>query len=191
MADQLLVVIRYVVFGVFLLAVVLAVLSWLVRARRISPFSAVGRAMRQMTDPLLHPVERLVVRRGGNPVAAGWWLVILVAVIGVLVVSLAQWLVDAYQEILSATQLGPRAVVAVIVNVVYYILIAALFIRVIGSWLGVFRYTFWMRPMYWLTDWIVEPIRRILPSMGQFDFSPFVAWILLLALRAFVIQVVL
>lgn len=191
MADQLLVVIRYVVFGVFLLAIVLAVLAWLVRTRRVSPFSAVGRGMRQLTDPLLHPIERQVVRRGGNPVQAGWWLVILVAVIGVLIISLAQWLVEAWRGVTFAAQVGPRAVIGVIVDVVYYILVAALFVRVIGSWLGVFRYTVWMRPMYWLTDWIVEPLRRFLPPMGQFDFSPFVAWLLLLVLRAFVHQVLL
>jgi uncharacterized protein YggT (Ycf19 family) len=45
--------------------------------------------------------------------------------------------------------------------------------------------------MYWLTDWIVEPIRRILPTMGQFDLSPLAAWLLLMALRAFVEQVLL
>jgi len=45
--------------------------------------------------------------------------------------------------------------------------------------------------MYWLTDWIVEPLRRILPPMGQLDFSPLVAWLLLMVLRAFVEQVLL
>jgi YggT family protein len=189
MANPRLVILRYVVFGVFLLAVVLALLSWLVRTQRVSPFSAVGRGMRQLTDPVVQPLERLIVRRGGNPVQAGWWLVIIVAVIGAIILSLGEWGVNVWDAISSAAQSGPRAVLGRIVDVVFYILIAALFIRVIGSWLGVFRYTSWMRPMYWLTDWIVEPLRRILPPMGQIDFSPVVAWLLLLVLRAFVHQV--
>jgi YggT family protein len=189
--DQLLAVIRFVVFGVFVLAVVLALLSWLVRTRRVSPFSAVGRGMRRVTDPVINPIERLVVRRGGNPVQAAWWLVILVAVIGVLIISLAQWVIQGMTQVSLAAAGGPRDVIRLGVSVVYYVLIVALFVRVIGSWIGYFRYTRWMRPAYWLTDWIVEPIRRILPSAGQFDFSPLVAWLLLMVLRAFVLQVLL
>ena len=139
----------------------------------------------------MNPVERLVVRRGGNPVQAGWWLVILVAVIGVIVLALVQWGVSAWLDIGDAVARGPRALIGEGVDVVYYVLLVALFVRVIGSWFGYFRYTGWMRPMYWLTDWLVEPIRRILPSLGQFDFSPFVALILLMVLRAFVHQVLL
>lgn len=191
MIDQILVVIRYVVFGVFLLAVVLALLSWLVRTRRISPFSAFGRGMRQVTDPVMHPIERLVVRRGGNPVQAGWWLVILVAVIGVLVISLAQWLIESWYDLSGAAQHGPRAMLVLAVGVIYDVLFVAILIRVVASWLGAFRYSRWMRPVYWLTDWIVEPIRRLLPPIGMFDFSPLVALLLLWVLKQFVYRILL
>jgi YggT family protein len=191
MADQLLVIIRYSVFGVFLFAVVLAVMSWLVRTRRVSPFSAVGRGMRQVTDPLLHPIERLVVRRGGNPVQAGWWLVILVAVIGVLVVSLAQWFVESWYDLTGAAHVGPRALITLGVGVIYDVLFVAILVRVIGSWLGAFQYSRWMRPVYWLTDWIVVPIRRLLPPIGMFDFSPLVALLLLWVLKQFVYRILL
>ncbi len=170
---------------------VVAGLSWLVRARKISPFSPVGRGMRRLTDPVINPIERVVVRRGGNPVQAGWWLVILVAVIGVVVLAIVQFIIESGHRLAFAAALGPRALIGTGVDVVYYVLVVALFIRVIGGWFGYFRYTRWMRPMYWLTDWIVEPIRRILPPMGQVDFSPLVAWLLLMVLRAFVGRVLL
>lgn len=139
----------------------------------------------------MNPIERLVVRRGGNPVQAGWWLVILVAVTGVVVLAITQFVIASGRRLAFAAALGPRALIATGVDVVYYVLVVALFIRVIGGWFGYFRYTRWMRPMYWLTDWIVEPIRRILPPMGQLDLSPLVAWLLLMVLRAFVEQVLL
>lgn len=139
----------------------------------------------------MNPIERLVVRRGGNPVQAGWWLVILVAVIGVVVLAIAQFVIASGRRLALAAALGPRAMIATGVDVVYYVLVVALFIRVIGGWFGYFRYARWMRPMYWLTDWIVEPIRRILPPLGQLDLSPLVAWLLLMVLRAFVEQVLL
>ena len=47
----------------------------------------------------------------------------------------------------------------------------ALFVRVIASWLGISPYSAWMRPVMILTDWLIEPIRRILPPMGMIDFS--------------------
>ena len=34
-----------------------------------------------------------------------------------------------------------------------------------------------------LTDWLIEPIRRILPPVGMIDFSPLVAWLLLSLVR--------
>jgi YggT family protein len=40
-----------------------------------------------------------------------------------------------------------------------------------------------MRPVYALTDWLVEPIRRVVPPLGMFDLSPFVALIVLWGLR--------
>jgi len=58
----------------------------------------------------------------------------------------------------------------------------AVIIRIIASWLGFFRYTKWMRPVYALTDWLIEPLRRVIPPFGMFDLSPlaalFVLWLL-------------
>src|SRR2546422_7025498 len=41
----------------------------------------------------------------------------------------------------------------------------------------------WIRPAYILTDWIVEPIRRVVPPLGGFDLSPLVAMFALSILR--------
>src|SRR3989442_216737 len=73
------VVVRYGVFPLFVLSALVALASWLVRTRRLSPFGPVGRALRGATEPVLRPVERRLVRLGGNPVHAGWWLVVVVA----------------------------------------------------------------------------------------------------------------
>jgi YggT family protein len=191
MSVTLLALIRYTVFAVFVLAVLVATGSWLVRTRRVSPFGPVGRGLRQMTDPLLRPVEGRVVRAGGSPAHAGWWLVIGVAILGVLVVSLAQWLVNAWVSISGAANAGPRVVIALVVEIAFDLLFLAVFVRAIASWLSAFRYSRWMRPVYWLTDWIVEPIRRMLPPTGAFDFSPVVALVVLYVLKLFALRVLL
>jgi len=54
---------------------------------------------------------------------------------------------------------------------------------VIASWFGLFRYSRWIRPAYILTDWIVEPLRRVVPPLGTMDVSPLVAWLGLYLIR--------
>jgi YggT family protein len=44
-----------------------------------------------------------------------------------------------------------------------------------------------MRPAYVLTDWMVEPLRRVVPPIGMFDLTPLVAWFLILLLRGFLL----
>jgi len=182
---DVLAVARYTVFTIFALTVLAALGSWAVRTRRISPFSALGRGLRSATDPIVSPVERRLVRMGGNPVHAGWWLVVLIAVGGVIFLSLLGWALNTLHTARWAAAGGPRAVLALLVVLVYRVLIVALIARVIGSWIGAFRYSRWMRPAYALTDWIVEPIRRVVPPVGggTFDVSPLLAWLVLWVLR--------
>jgi len=182
---------RYAVVAVFTLSVVIAFAAWLVRARRVSPFGALGRALRAASDPLIRPVEARLVRLGGNPVNAGWWLVVVVAVGGVVLLSLLDWAVGIFSGISAAAGGGPRAVLAFLIGALYSVLFAALLLRVIGSWFGLFRYSRWMRPAYALTDWLVEPIRRLLPPMGALDWSPLVAWLVLWLLKQLLLNVVL
>src|SRR4029077_15797101 len=90
--PELQVAIRYLVFAAFAASVIVALASWLVRTRRVSPFGALGRAVSQAREPLIRPVETRLVRAGGNPVHAGWWLVVAVAAAGVLLITLWNWL---------------------------------------------------------------------------------------------------
>src|SRR5688572_4852137 len=90
---------RYVVFGCVALAALAALGSWLVRTRRISPFSGLGRGLRSATDPIVAPVERRLVRMGGNPVHAGGWLVVITAVAGILLLSLLGWVFTTFRTV--------------------------------------------------------------------------------------------
>lgn len=170
---------RYAVLGLVVLAAFVALGSWLIRTRRVSPFGVLGRALRAITDPIVKPVERRLVRMGGNPVHAGGWLVVITAVAGIVFLSLAGWFVATFQTVHAAASGGPRATFALIIDLVYRVLFAALLVRVIAAWFGMFRYSRWVRPAYILTDWIVEPMRRIVPLVGAFDLSPLVAMIVL------------
>lgn len=181
---------RFVVFGAFGLSVLAALASWLVRSRRVSPFSALGRTLRAASDPVIRPVETRLVRSGGNPVNAGWWLVVGVAAAGVLFLSALNWLLGTLAGAAWAAGGGVRGALAFTINAAYTVVFAALVVRVISSWFGVFRYTWWVRPAYVLTDWVVEPIQRLLPLTGGVDWSPLVAWLALWVLKLILLSLI-
>ena len=181
---------RWFVFTVFCAAVIISIASWVVRTRRISPFSLLARGLRSISDPVLRPVEARVARAGGNPTNAGWWLVIGVAVVGILLLSLLDWVFGVVLQFADVAGGGPRAVLRLGVVVAYNVFFIALLVRVFGSWFGAFRYSRWMRPAYALTDWLVEPLRRLLPPLGMFDLSPLAAWFVLWALERLLLSVI-
>jgi len=160
-------VLRYTIFGLVALSALLALGSWLVRTRKVSNFGALGRTLRSVTDPIVRPVERRLVRMGGNPIHAGGWLVVITAVGGIVLVSLTGWLIGTLQVAQAAASGGPRGTFRLIVDLAYRILFAALIVRVIAAWFGMFRYSRWIRPAYILTDWMVEPLRRVVPPVGR------------------------
>jgi len=180
--------IRYAVAVVFFLTCVIALVYWAVRRGKLEPFGAVARATRRLADPVMIPLERRVIRWGGNPQDAPLWLIGIVLVIGLVLLSFLKWLfgIILYMNALSGA--GPRAWIGFGLDLAYFVVVGALFLRVIGSWIGIGRYNRWMRFAYALTDWLVEPIRRMLPGFGMIDFSPIVAWLVIYILRNFVFR---
>jgi YggT family protein len=157
-----------------------------VRSRRIEPFGSWARFVRRVSDPVLHPVERRLAAGGGNPQNAPYWLLGIVIGGGLVLVSFTRWLIELLARLQWMAQSGPRMWLGALVSLLFTVLMAALLVRVIGSWLGIGPYRKWMRPVYLLTDWLIEPIRRILPPVGIIDFSPMVAWLVLYVVRGFV-----
>src|SRR2546429_1592970 len=165
-------ILRILVFATFCLAALVALAGWLVRTRRVSPFGGFGRTLRSVTDPVLRPVETRLVRLGGNPVHAGWWLVVLVAVAGVLLLSLIDWMVRTARWFYAAATGGPGALFAFLVVAAYNVLVIALVVRVVASWLGWFPLFRWIRPAYPLTDWLGGPIRGLHTTAGPRSVGP-------------------
>ncbi len=173
-------ILRYSVFGVFVVASAVAFGSWAVRTRRISPFSRTANFIRRTTDPVLHPIESQLLRRGSNPQNAEWWLLGGTVVGGIVIISGAGWIANQF---IFVTRAGPRGIIALALQIVTW----ALIIRVIGSWFGVGRHNRFMRPMYFLTDWIVEPLRKIIPPIGMIDITPIAAWFIIQILMGFLL----
>jgi YggT family protein len=183
------VVVRAVVVLALIYASVVALTHWAARSRRINPFGAWPRLVRKISDPVLLPLERRVIRAGASPQSAPLWLIGLVIGGGLLLLTLTQWLIGTASSLAFLAEGGPRVWLRVLVSATFTILMAAILIRVIASWFGIGPYSRWMRPIMALTSWLIDPIRRILPPFGMLDFSPMVAWLVLYVVRGFVLGV--
>ena len=182
---------RGVVVVAFVYAVIVAATHWAIRRRRLSPFGAWPRLVRRISEPVLLPLERRVVRAGGNPQDAPLWLLGIAIIGGLVLISLVRWLIGAVYEVGALAQAEPRIWLIEIVSWVFRILMVALLVRVIASWLGASPYSKWMQPFVVLTDWILDPLRRVLPPMGPFDLSPMVAYFLLWIAQQAVVRALL
>lgn len=181
--------VRYLAAAAFFAACVVALTHWLVRTQKLNPFGGFARFIRKISDPILQPIERRLLGAGGNPQDAAWVLVLCALGGGLAVVYITRWLLTALQRVAFAGEMGPGAILWLVLDWTFDLLLVALFVRVIGSWFGVGQWTKWMRPFYWLTEWLVAPLRRMLPPLGPLDMSPFVAGLLLVVLRRLLFSV--
>ncbi len=158
------------------LTLVLAI-DWLVRTRRLSPFGPIARFFRSTVDPLLVPIERRVVRAGGLPSSAPWWALAVVVIGGIVLLEVLTYIRGMAGELAGA--LGVYGVARVLIRWTFLLLEIALIVRVVASWINLSRYSGWVRWAFSLTEWMIRPIRRLIPPVAMFDLSPLIAWILL------------
>ncbi len=76
-----------------------------------------------------------------------------------------------------------------LVNIIFYLLYAAIIIDVLLSWVPGARDTSAGGAVHRVTRLILDPIRRLVPPVGPLDLSPFVAILLLMVARRIVVSV--
>ena len=77
------------------------------------------------------------------------------------------------------------------VNILFWLLNAAIFVRVLFSWLNIDPYSTFATIIYQITDPILEPLHRIIPPVGPLDITPMVALILLDIVRRIVLSLLI
>ena len=171
------------------LAVVFGI-DWLVRTRRINPFNPVARFFRGSVDPLLAPVERRVVSAGGMPSSAPWWALVVVVVGGIVLISLLGFVRNQLIGIAFAAEQGPRGILRLLVSLTFSVLQLALFIRVISSWFRISPYSPWIRWTFQITEPVLAPLRRVIPSVGMIDITPIIAYFILSLLSSVILSAI-
>lgn len=182
---------RSVLLAGGLLVAAIAAVDWAVRTRRINPFNGVARFMRARVEPRCAGIERLVLRAGGHQSATPWWAAFAYVLVALLGLALVDFVLDAARAATVAAAGGAPGILALLVHWVFGFFIFALLVRVVASWVPPLAARRWISWSHGATEWMLRPLRRVLPSLGPVDISPIVAYFGLLLVRTLVESVLL
>ena len=82
----------------------------------------------------------------------------------------------------------PIPIVSWIISYGISLIILAMFIRAVASWFRIDERYAIIRFLARITDPFIDPVRRIVPPMGMFDMSFFIAWFLLRTMQMLLMQ---
>ena len=178
----------FLVGGVVLAAV--AATDWAVRTRRLNPFGSVARFLRARVDPQLVGIERQVLRAGGRPTATPLWALMAYVIVAMLVLAGLEMISSLLRQAVMATTVGGAGLLLLAVRWTFGFLSFALLVRVISSWIPGLGSSRWVRWSFGATEWMLRPLRGVLPSLGVIDITPIVAYFALQLLQ-FLVETIL
>lgn len=149
------------------LYLVVILLRILLEAARVDFYNPIVQLLLRLTDPLVKPLARLIPNIGRLNTAA----VVLLYVIQLIGLFILVGLSGRVPDPLVLTLLALMRLVRMLL-VLYMILII---VSVILSWVGQGARHPIVPLTYQLTEPVLAPIRRVLPSLGGLDLSPLIA----------------
>ncbi len=151
----------------------------------LNPFTWSALTIRRLTDPLITPVRRALVGFGVDPKYAPLVTILITILLGWFGLQLVASLANTVAGVLLSLQ--ELAIVAIIGYVLYGLLAVytlLIFIRIVFSWAMLSYSNRVMRFLVNTTEPLLGPLRRLIPPLGMFDISPFVAFIILWLFQA-------
>lgn len=186
--DQILGAVRFALAAIAGIFAVFCVLDWLVRTRRVNLFGPLARFSRSRIDPILEPIERKVLRAGGNPASAPLWALAAVVIGGILFISVMDFLRAEILGLAFAVQNGPGGIFKLLVAWTFDFLRIAILVRVVSSWLPISPYSPWIKWSYVVSEPVLRPLRAVIPTMGPIDITPIIAYFLIGFLQGAVLR---
>lgn len=157
-----------VVFGLYIGAVMLRLLLQWVRADFYNPLS---QAIVKLTNPPLRPMRRYIPAIRGIDTAS------VVLMFGLQLLN--TWLIS----MMLGAGASPFGLVvyscAELLSKGIYLFVFAIIVQAVASWVAPGAYNPILSLIDSLTDPMLRPIRRLLPSLGGLDLSPLVAIVVL------------
>lgn len=160
----------------------LFLLRFMMQLARVSFAGQLGDFVVKLTNWAVKPMRRIVPGVGGVDWAsllAALWLQLMLAGL-MLALSSAELSADGVGSLLMILMLAVRGLIRVAV----YILIGAILLQAVLSWVN--PYSPMAQPASQLSRPVLDPIRRILPTISGIDLSPLVGILLLQVVLMFV-----
>ena len=153
-----------VLVGLYLVAVILRFLFQLFRVDFHNPIS---QTIVKVTNPPLRLLRRFIPGLYGIDIAS----VVLILIVGFIKLFLL--------TSISGVRISPAAIfvlsVAEILNIICWTLLIAIVVRAILSWVAPRSYHPAIRILDGLSEPLLAPFRKLIPSMGGLDLSPIFA----------------
>ena len=168
------------VFGLYILAVLLRFLFQLLRAHFANP---VSQFIVTVTNPALRPLRRIIPGYAGIDVAA----LVLMLALQVLELLLLSLLYGKMPTVVGLLILATGKLLEMTV----YIFMFAVFARIIIAWVNPHLHNPIPSLRKSLTDFMMQPARKLIPPIGMLDLSPMVVFLLLGLLLRLIVQPIL
>ncbi len=155
--------------SLFLIAMLLRFILQLVRADFYNPIS---QFIVKVTNPLVLPARKIIPGYGGLDVAS-LVLALVLQIVGIAAVIFLRF--GAVPGPLLLLLGGALGVIALLVQIYFFALLA----MIILSWVAQGSRHPAILLLYQITEPVMAPVRKMLPSMGGLDFSPILVFILI------------
>jgi len=177
--------ISWAVITAIAVIIVLIVLRLIANQADLNPFGWSSITIRRLTDPIISPVRRTLARLTVDPKYAPLVAILAAILLGWFVLQLVSGIANTLLGIIIS--LGAHSLIATMGYLLYGLLgiySLLIFLRIILSW-GMTSYSNRLtRFLVNTTEPLLGPLRRMVPTVGVFDISPIVAFVVIWLLQA-------
>jgi len=159
----------------------LFLLRFMMQAMRVSFVGQIGNFVVALTNWAVKPLRRIIPGVGGIDWASLVAALLLQLLLSVLLVLISGR--DLGAGIETVVLMAVWFALLALLRLTIYILIGALILQAVLSWIN--PYSPLAAPAYQLTRPLLDPLRRLIPTISGVDLSPLVAILLLQAALMF------
>lgn len=163
-----------------LAGVVLVVLRAIFDYREVNPFTWHYRNVRRATEGVLLPARAILRGFRLDPRAAPLIVVIMIIALWLVLVQTLSNVLNTIGGVLFAVSSHKPNMASGIIGYLVFGLLGlytvAILVRIFFSWVGASYSNRFYRLMVRITEPLLGPLRRMLPTVGMFDISPLIAY---------------
>ena len=185
-------IIAKIIIYALLIFVALLILRLIFNYADPNPFGKVGRFsyyLKKYTDKFVYPAAKLLANFRVDTRLAPLITILITVVLAFFALNILQntfFIIDKLTE--GVVSGNAKWIIGIVLYAILSVLVLFIFIRFISSWFVFSRNTF-LGFVQRVTDPILIPARRLIPTIGMFDISAMLVLILIQLLQGVVLRV--